>query len=227
MKNEKPAFSKTAFTGSRFVPMLMSTPMVKALLNGTKTETRRTQGLEKINENPDLFRYDGFEKDLGYHYFERLNIERKPLEKYEPVKSKTNVGDVIWVRETFGEIISFGLICYKADVCSPDVDKPINGWKPSLFMPKSACRIFLKCNSVKAERLQDIDEQGAINEGILFVDGVSKKLYYNYQTIEYGVNAIDSYMSLWEKINGKDSWEKNPWVWVYKFEVVERPHDFL
>lgn len=93
--------NKTTVNGSCFVPMLFSTAMVQAILNKTKTETRRTQGLEKINESPNLFRYDGFEKELGYHYFERLNIDKISLEKYNPIKSKININDIIWVRETF------------------------------------------------------------------------------------------------------------------------------
>jgi hypothetical protein len=232
-KNQDKPLVKTTVSGSRFIPMLFSTPMVQAILNKTKTETRRTQGLEKVNENPDLYRYDGFEKELGYHYFERLNVDKKPLEKYEPIKSKINIDDIIWVRETFQES-EFGFL-YKA---TDDYSKNFK-WKPSLFMPKKACRIFLKCVSVHAERLQDIDEQSAINEGIedmlLNVD-TPATAYRNYMTTYKDLqkdhwshvanDAIESYMTLWQKINGVESWNENPFVWVYKFERIERPNDF-
>lgn len=239
-KSHTSPFLETAVTGSRFFPMLFSTPMVRAIeIHKTKRETRRTQGLEKVNENPDLFRYDGFEKELGYHYFERINIDKKPLEKYEPIKSKINIDDIIWVRETFRPIeqkVGKPRYEYKATENINLLDK----WKPSLFMPKDACRIFLKCVSVHAERLQDIDEQSAINEGIedmlLNVD-TSATAYRNYMTTYKDLqkdhwshvanDAIESYMTLWQKINGIESWSKNPFVWVYKFERTERPKDFL
>jgi hypothetical protein len=112
-------------------------------------------------------------------------------------------------------------------------------WKPSLFMPKEACRIFLKCTSVRIERLHDITEQGAINEGIenFFLDDVTTATAYrNYMTTYKDLqkyhwshvanDAVESYMTLWQKINGKESWDENPHVWVYKFERVERPDDF-
>jgi hypothetical protein len=218
-KSQTKQSCKTGVSGSRFVPMLFSTPMVQAILNKTKTETRRTQGLEKINENPDLFRYDGFEKELGYHYFERINIDKKPLEKYEPIKSKINIDDIIWVRETFFDAENYFI--YKADKDNFDDYK----WKPSLFMPKDGCRIFLKCVSVHAERLQDIDEQSAIYEGVLRESG--EEIFFNYLNNSFCyLSAKMSYISLWQKINGRDSWNKNPFVWVYKFERIERPHDF-
>jgi hypothetical protein len=229
--NQASQLPQTAVTGSRFIPMLFSTPMVEAIdIHKTKTETRRTQGLEKINETPYLFRYDGFEKELGYHYFERLNNDKKPLEKYEPIKSKVNVGDIIWVRETFCPITQKdNSIKYHYKASNWAILEALKVfWKPSLFMPKEACRLFLKVVSVHAERLQDIDEQGAINEGIerLKPDGL---LSYRSYAVKYDacVFPIVSYQTLWQKINGFNSWNKNPFVWVYKFEVVERPHDFL
>ena len=227
-----PQLQKTPVSGSRFVPMLFSTEMVQALLNGTQTETRRTQGLDKINETPDLFRYDGFEKELGYHYFERLNDDKKPLEKYEPIKSKLNIGNVIWVRETFcndergSKSGNDDYYYYRADMPN---DKIWSGsWKPSLFMPKVACRIFLKCVSVDVERLHDIDEQGAINEGIMQNSDARQGWYKNYLFKDWNINMLpkNSYMTLWQTINGKDSWDFNPFVWVYKFDRIERPHDF-
>jgi hypothetical protein len=210
---------------TRFVPMLFSTPMLQAILNGTKTETRRTKGLEKINESPNDYIYKGIAADKNYHLFTNSN-EPIGINDTESIKSKININDVIWVRETFGEIISLDQYCYKADVCSPDVDKPYFGWKPSLFMPKDACRIFLKCVSVYVERLQDIDEQGAINEGVLKENG--EKIFFNYLKNSFCyLNPKTSYRSLWKKINGSKSWEQNPFVWVYKFVRVDAPEDFI
>jgi hypothetical protein len=218
---------------TRFVPMLFSTPMVQAILNGTKTETRRTKGLEKINESPNDYIYKGIAADKNYHLFTNSN-EPIGINDTESIKSKININDVIWVRETFGEIISLDQYCYKADVCSPDVDKPYFGWKPSLFMPKDACRIFLKCVSVYVERLQDIDEQSAINEGIFEKPCENGTIWYRKFVNEkearsnglFTNSAKECYMTLWQKINGRDSWNKNPFVWVYKFVRVDAPEDF-
>ena len=148
---------------------------------------------------------------------------------------KINVGDVIWVRETFFDATDFqdalfkdkSTIIYKADETFIGRRK----WKPSLFMPKTACRNFLKVVSVHVERLQDIDEQGAINEGVLFdviIPNINYRAYRDYTNKTDGfVDAKSSYKSLWQKINGTDSWNKNPFVWVYKFERTEKPLDFI
>jgi hypothetical protein len=234
---------QTAVSGNRFVPMLFSTPMVQALLNGTKKETRRTQGLEMINENPNKFIYKGKSADVNYHLFTNIS-EPKGINETESIKSKIKIGDIIWVRETWG-IDYFGSlrfwhfkeclniekkdIVYKADNENRDKDFLLSKvWKPSLFMPKEACRLFLKCVSVHAERLQDIDEQSAINEGVgkykdtaHFIDYMSK--LSDRSRFRF---AVDSYKSLWQKINGKDSHKENPFVWVYKFVQVDAPGDF-
>ena len=101
-------------------------------------------------------------------------------------------------------------------------------------MPKKRARIFLEVTNVRVERLKDIYEEDAISEGI------DKKgdLYFNYFESkllgiglqkEYFYKEIPkvSFMSLWSKINGEDSWKANPWVWVYEFKVVEKPKDFI
>ena len=223
---------KTSIIGTHFVPMLFSTPMVQAILNGTKTETRRIIKFPKDYDGKEIF----LNGSLGLKY--TSNDFDGCVKRWNfPI----NVNDIIWVRETF---VQYPVISkngteieteYKAD------ESPIKfRWKPSLFMPKDACRIFLKCISVHAERLQDIDEQSAINEGIedmlLNVDTVATA-YRNYMTTYKDLqkdhwshvanDAIESYMTLWQKINGIESWNKNPFVWVYKFERTERPNDFL
>lgn len=214
--NQAPQLPQMAVSGSRYVPMLFSTPMVQALLNGTKIETRRTQALEKINESPDNWVLKQV-SDLFY-------FTNKFTEETICIKAKVKVEDIIWVRETYsngsvekGKHTGFR---YKADEVNYNVK-----WKPSLFMPKDACRIFLKCVSVHAERLQDIDEESAINEGIEIVP-LSNIYYKDYTGNGYFQKAVSSYYSLWQKINGKDSHKENPFVWVYKFVQVDAPGDF-
>jgi len=88
-------------------------------------------------------------------------------------------------------------------------------WRPSIFMPKDASRIKLKITNVRVERVQDITEEDAIAEGISlpnYAEQAIKDVHYPEPS------AI--YADLWESINGKGSWEKNPWVWVIEFEKI-------
>ena len=221
-QDQDPQLQKTPVSGSRFVPMLFSTEMVKAILNGTKTETRRI-----INPQPFLNKF--YSSITGISEFYSINGSHNNDIKLWNKFAKIKVNDIIWVRETFVKYDVFGKngieteIEYKAD--EPSVKFK---WKPSLFMPKDACRIFLKCVSVHVERLQDIDKQSAINEGINEIHKSDVAVYQRYDLKEKlgTTNPIYSYQTLWQKINGRDSWYLNPFVWVYKFERIERPHDF-
>lgn len=89
------------------------------------------------------------------------------------------------------------------------------------FMPRKYCRTFLKIISVSIERLHDISEQDAINEGILIGDEGIK--YFDYLNNCYINNAKNSFQSLWVKINGQDKWDCNPWVWVISFMRTTNP----
>jgi hypothetical protein len=113
---------------------------------------------------------------------------------------------------------------------------------PSIYMPKDAARIFLKITDVRIERLQDISEIDAKNEGIetkpygshpffCTIDYLSKK---NPKTgfrpgycADTGKQYRSSFTSLWRKINGYQSWSDNPWVWVIEFKRVEKPQNFI
>jgi hypothetical protein len=217
---------QTQTTKTRFVPMLFSTDMVKAILNGTKTETRRIIKFSKKIVNPHIG-FTAFTEE-GDFSVRGIHANGEYGESFFKLKVKKN--DVIWVRETFVQYEVLGKngkeieTEYKAD------ESPIKfRWKASLFMPKTACRIFLKCTSVKAERLHDIDEKGAINEGIqkVFNTMFDEFRYKDYSNVKSDWrSAISSYQSLWANINGFDSWDENPLVWVYKFEVIAKPLDF-
>lgn len=207
----------------KYHPILFSTPMVQAILELRKNKTRRTKGLDAINKNPELYRYDGFSKEYGMHYFERLDENGNPTENYHPIECPYNLGDILWVRESFHyvsdsetrEFIKYG---YRADwndgILTHKKNKGI--WKPSIHMPKQACRIFLKIKSIRAERLQDINEEDAIAEGAIQYEAAT-----DWMSAKYGFQMI------WETINGKESWCFNPFVWVYEFERIEKPNDFL
>lgn len=155
-------------------PILFSTMMVQAILAGRKTMTRRI---------------------IKHPYISRLNsFGLIPIH----AKYRWMVDDILWVKETFQKIEGNRYI-YKAD--------PIiwgGKWKPSIFMPKDACRIKLRVINIRIERLHDISENDAISEGI--------------NDYTDGANSIKIFFNLWERINGKGSSELNPWVWVIEFE---------
>ena len=212
-----------------FKPTLFSTPMVQAILEGRKNQTRRTKGLEHINKNPDnwLIVSDWFASD-------GICISEKNTDQIFYPKEPCSVGEIIWVRETFlTQPYCPHKIAYKADYTPEMLSKlkKYQKWKPSIFMPKHACRIFLKVKSVSIERLQEITAKDCIAEG------VSDRLKFSdFPAMaalrgEYIPNPFTShqfgFMALWCKINGPKSWLSNPWVWRIEFERIEKPLDFI
>ena len=210
-----------------FKPILFSTPMVEALFDYRKNQTRRViKGLDSLKEP--------YFQDLVLHVTGRYSFASFYSEEIIEVKCPYKIGDILWVRETFTLGSDSYPYVFKADYDNqfpPDLEnippKTELKWKPSLFMPKEACRLFLKVKAIRVERLQDISEADARNEGVEFIEGISKKLYYNYLTIDFGCNELFSFMTLWQKINGKKSWDDNPFVWVIEFERIEKPQDFI
>lgn len=190
-------------------PILFSTPMVLAILQGRKTQTRRVIKYSKKIENPKI----GFSIFTDVGEFEVRGVHENGQYGSSFFKMPYQTGDIMWVRETWRD--NNGMPTgyrfeYKATALedgSP-IDEP---WKPSIFMPKEACRIFLKVTKVRIERLQDISNSDIVSEGAADFGCVTKKL--NWQL-------------LWEKINGKDSWNENPYVFVYDFEICDKPIDF-
>lgn len=158
-----------------FKPILFSTPMVQAILQDRKTQTRRE--IKKKYSNTDhVFKTDKY----GTRLIERQNDVPKPIKNpdssttrkvtlFAEVKPKYQIGDILWVRETFKKQNPFGkpTYQYKADWDSYETGVELSGWKPSIHMPRKAARIFLKVTNVRIERLQDISEADAIAEGII------------------------------------------------------------
>lgn len=212
-------------------PILFSTPMVQAILVGSKIQTRRVVKLQ-----PGDGEY--YEK-LGENDFAYMSIGGMS----GPYKCPYGqVGDTLWVRESFcltqpydPETYYFGYkdgwhsdnpASSKYDFSEPDV------WKPSIHMPKEACRIFLKIINVRVERLNQISHDDSLKEGIIdYQDGTYKNYYTNKGLRgKDGVECVlpkASFQSLWCSINGFISWEANPFVWVIEFERCAAPSNFL
>jgi hypothetical protein len=212
----------------REIPIIFNTDMVKAILDSRKTMTRRTKGLDKIPQDSAFYtyKYNNSIIDLAYaHAFKKIykgvwvNHEIVACPYGEP-------GDLLWVRETFSKTMlqdeAGWFTVYKAD--GDDVAAP---WKPSIHMPKSAARIWLKVKEVRVERLQDITTEDAISEGLenfTITDQTNYQTYYKDYLIKsighWYPNPIKSFQSLWISINGSETWDENPWTWVITFEVL-------
>jgi len=188
-----------------FRPILFSTPMVQAILDGRKTTTRRVlkkQPLDILLMNVP-------------NQWVTLDV-REPEPHGKVVKCRFGqVGDHLWVRETFlkslhNEGHERPAVSYLADY-----EELLNGhWKkyPSIFMPRWASRITLEITDVKVERLHDITEEDAAKEGYPNISPVEKIT---------AINPVGWFSSLWDYINGKTyPWSSNPWVWVIEFKRV-------
>ena len=210
-----------AVVSSKLRPILFSTEMVKAILEGRKTQTRRIIKLRdgSLPESDSISHSIDFDSkgEMIQGKPDKVMDFSKTFPYWQELKPKYKIGDILWVRETFSEA-EFGGFNYRANY----PDKCPFKFKPSIFMPFDACRIFLKVTNVRIEQLQDISESDANCEGI---KGLTETiLSYNYLENRYTCStAYESFMSLWSKINGKESWEQNPYVWVIEFERCSKP----
>lgn len=217
----------------KFHPLLFSTPMVQAILAGNKTMTRRVKGLKEVNENPDKWTFIGFEYNIKEQLYAMFANKSYMAEKYRLPFPYGMTEDILWVREKWAPMFSDEkeLIGYYH---STDTDIYNGPWKPSIFMPKSACRLFLQIKYIRVERLHDISIEDAISEGIQPTNIAPfnnvKKWGWRFKDYQNPFNAVfanRSFESLWQTINGLESWNTNPWVWVIQFEKIEKSEGFL
>lgn len=198
------------------IPMLMSTEMVQAILAGRKTMTRRIvkPQLPEDAHEIDLYNPHNWNEkthaEKGIYYWSKPGIRRIPTLPYGLP------GDMIWVRESWNWVdgaLGSGWYIFKASEENPYDRK----WKPSIHMPKEAARIWLEVTDVRVERLCVISEDDAIAEGIQTTQQYRNAVSANAKR---PFNSITAFMYLWEDINGVDTWNKNPWVWVVSFKVL-------
>lgn len=176
-------------------PILFQGEMVRAILTGQKTQTRRI-----IKPQPDEFSTLGWtEGDRAAIFMPRKNGKWIRCPYGEP-------GDWLWVRETWtditGNYADRKKVAYKATEKFPHEFK----WKPSIHQPRAYSRIDLQVFKRYPERLQDISEADAVAEGVTALQA---------PTIPGTAKA--AYALLWDHINGVGAWKKNPYVWVVKF----------
>lgn len=210
-------------------PILFSAPMVRALLDGSKTQTRRV--CKPANEHCLSYVVGPFEEraDLGTSQF---GDEEGDLMFSCPYGKP---GDHLWVREThrpiFGQTCGLIGVDFRADLrekwerLGDQIGTPTK-WVPSIHMRREYSRILLEITSIRVERLNACSESDAAAEGVkraqrAISSAEAVPCFWDYlrDRPEYR-NARDSYASLWESINGAGSWDANPWVWVVEFKWV-------
>ena len=227
-------------------PILFNTEMVRAILGGRKTCTRRIIK-PQWEECPNCkyvhseYIYDKLSDSI---YCARCGYPLTPKRKapYHP-------GDILYVRETwcmYGKIDDFDHVIegtdkyyYLTDGANPtpyncflvhrngyDEYKDTPVWHPSIHMPKEAARIWLKVTSVRIERLQEMYWREALDEG------VNMQFQRDKETGEYifNENPIDEFIDLWNSTIKKSDldrygWDASPWVWVIEFERCEKPQE--
>lgn len=187
-------------------PIVFNAQMVRAILEGRKTVTRRVVKFPR-GWNP---KFTGYIPD-GAVLYGSNNIPA--------AKAPVQVGDVLWVRETWSRMET-GQYLYKADN-----EKPISylGWRPSIHMPREAARIFLRVTDVRVERLQDITPDQIDAEGC-------KEWAYSATTGELLPSGPLWFKIAWDStVKAKNmstySWDANPWVWVIEFERINKEEE--
>jgi hypothetical protein len=195
-------------------PILFSAPMVKAILAGTKTQTRRVVTKRNSVLGSGTWPEDGLARAFPQRDGSKLMLpgeddtSHRLWPKWEP-------GDRLWVKEThcyFNEANEL-VVAYRADEwteCPADNDK----WKPSIFCTRAASRITLEITKVRVERLQDITDADALAEAVGPTDP-------KWVGTVYTGKWKSVFNQLWQSINGPDSWAANPWVWVIEFRRVQ------
>ena len=218
-------------------PIIFSPPMVKAILEGQKTQTRRI-----IKTPPcQIFTYGDSVSVTKPRKFKDEDARFYPYSPY-------SVGDILWVREKFCNVNAPEFepdYYYFADTllpCCEDYDPSEWTWKPSIHMPRAAARIFLKIKSISVGQVQEITEADAKAEGVekfnqcktLYEDRVRNRVIACGGGAYPIVDCVDcekykntsfknGFMFLWETLNAKRgfSWKSNPWVWVIEFRRIE------
>lgn len=204
-------------------PILFAGPMVRAILGGEKTVTRRVMKPQPTPSN------------MGGHSWP-CPIHQTMLHVEQEMQNGEGIwggladsacphgapGDRLWVRETFATLSAgqyepvkpaYGYgqeVRFAATDPLADCDVGVRGypWRPSIHMPRWASRILLEITAVRVERVQDISDEQALAEGV------------DQTNTSIPGYARQRFQDLWESINGAGSWDANPWVWVVEFKRI-------
>ena len=218
-------------------PILFNTEMVRAILDGRKTCTRRVVKYKYDNTQMEV-KKDKYGSRLieiqcdveGETYGKNSDGSTwRRLRPFIEKKPPYSRGDILYVRETWGEGYEDGTYIYRADDKLADlaIFKELSKliYHPSIHMPKEAARIWLKVTNVRVERLQEITEDGAKAEGANWKNGQNVGWEEKMKR-----TATERFAEIWNSTIKKSDldrygWAANPWVWAIEFERCEKPEE--
>lgn len=200
-------------------PILFAGPMVRAIINGEKTVTRRVMKPQPKVTEAYLREHEAWVEGLTLSDHVNNAWQSGFIDVACPYGEP---GDRLWVRETFATLSAgqyepvkpacgYGQeVRFAATDPLADCDVGVRGypWRPSIHMPRWASRILLKITAVRVERVQDISDEQALAEGV------------DQTNTSIPGYARQRFQDLWESINGTGSWDANPWVWVVEFKRI-------
>ncbi|WP_054077213.1 hypothetical protein [Pseudomonas amygdali] len=203
-------------------PILFSAPMVRAILSGQKTVTRRVMKVQPVLNG-------GFWEVYGAGWGK--GITSVPVMPGHSLSSNCpygRIGERLWVREAWQADAQVNAIAPRELSHGEPIQYPADGssrqtgcsmitpgkTRPSIHMPRWVSRILLEITDVRVERLQDISEEQATAEGV----GADETSSYRSACVDRPAGF--AFRDLWTGINGSDSWDENPWVWVVEFKRV-------
>lgn len=206
-------------------PILFSAPMVNAILEGRKTQTRRIADFEHKSHWGDT--------PLSLLHVHGEAVPRVAVGRYlTEIEAYGAIGDTLWVRENFRFGTGYDNVKPSAVPKEPfvkvwyeaDGDTPPHGFgkqRPSIFLPRYFSRLTLRITDIRVERLQSISEEDAQAEGAAYHNGGEiGHSGWRHDLKDVHPTARQSFGRLWCEINGRESWDSNPFVWVIGFERV-------
>jgi hypothetical protein len=202
-------------------PILFSGPMVKAIREGRKTQTRRIIQPQPEKKGGGWYwsspRYDNGD---GVHYFHAVILTPSLMEAWQAACPYGVTGERLWVREAFRQGDGSMSVHYRAD---PD---EVSGgpWRPSIFMPRWASRLTLEITNVRVQRLQEISEEDARAEGVVPLEsiGADQPILDTVRGRTHGTHPhVLAYAVTWDTLNDERApWVSNPWIWAITFRRV-------
>lgn len=200
------------------LPILFSDPMVVAIIERRKQQTRRTRGLEEVPADARLLSvatvngraHATFERADGSTFFVKCPYG--------------GPGGGLWVREAWAPgSVPFGPDAFWYRAGRPGGQPAPDRWHPSIHMPRTACRVEVDTKAIRVERLNDCSNEDAIAEGLIVERSPDVPFFRFAAGGDSFLDPVDAYRVGWETINGPGSWARNPWIWVVCFEPTVLP----
>jgi len=208
-------------------PIIFSGPMVRAILDGRKTQTRIVTNISQfiiLQHENGLVTWDVHFKKAHKGVWSTSEGTKASAEfALQKIKNQYcpygQPGDRLWVREAWRFSDPGDLVIYRADYNEEEA-RAIGGWKSPIYMTRRLCRIALGITGVRLERVQEINAEDAIAEGAPFINPPVSGVDLTNEEI-HGIGCQFGFIHLWDSIHAKkgNGWEENPLVWVLEFEV--------